>query len=116
MNITVSLKTAKKLKAAGFPQDDTVMVWWFAPWLKRWKFGFRGDNREIKHIAAPTAEEILSQPEITSQQFSVYLVFYPAVKKFVCGSIAMAAGELNAAASEAAADFWMKAVGKLEGK
>ena len=67
-SLVVSLETAKKLKAAGFPQVDHVRYWhrlinhqmtkWSEFKLIDWQ---SGDDFSEETIAAPTAQEIADQ-------------------------------------------------------
>lgn len=52
----VSLKTAKKLKEAGFPQETER--WWFTTNGVDWSLGGAFSSRSDGNIAAPDAQEI----------------------------------------------------------
>lgn len=89
MSITVSLKTARKLKAAGYPQDKSVLVWVHDDsYTRKFCLALRDDvSGDDLIIAAPTVGEMLSQPEVDLGPYG---------------------GDFNSVV-EAAADFWLRA-------
>lgn len=80
-NNCVSLETAKKLKAAGFPQDSTSFAYDPDGILSLWTIDIPEDVAS-KGVAAPTAQEIadkllklrLTGLELISQHINVWVV------------------------------------------
>lgn len=78
-SITVSLEWAKKLKEAGFPQEESIFYWYDYDAGNQWAIGIDTEDGEMfdpddgctvnrnrsKDTAAPTAEEILRRLPLT---------------------------------------------------
>lgn len=74
--LCVSLETAKKLKAAGFPQES-AWLWVLpdeaAPWLTiRDQIISRGKGLIRNHAAAPTAQEIADELKGNAMSIDIY--------------------------------------------